>query len=201
MGKESKIRQLTPMEQVRQELKAKNAEVGSILFSTVGRKDKEALMFPTYVTRQEEGRPVSEFLIVTAKAVKAIRVFNDIGISPWMKIQREEHLYVPTPFQVSQDIVAAREGKGYQDKEHGEEELEFSLDRGHKELTFGILTAKWKHPFESVDWGRGKDGEIYNCRLVNPTEDQVKEMLTANMQRVRGNTLSAIAQKASEALA
>ena len=199
MVKESKIGQLTPMEQMRQELKARNDEVGGILFSTVGEKDKEALMFPTYVTRQEKDRPVSEFLIVTIKAVKVIRVFNDFKIQPWMESRQEEHLWLPTPSQVYQYIAEARRGKGYQEKSrHGVEKLEFEF--GDTELDFRVSRSEW-HISPKVFGDSRKDGLIWNSGLVDPTRNQIEAMLAANMDRVKDSNQQTISQRVSRIIA
>lgn len=194
MGKEAgQKHDQGPLSQTMRELEAKNAKVGGTLFSTVGKGEKKAFLFPTYVTRQEGEETVNEFLVVTPTRVKAIQVSNFVidNIPQWMKGKGIARFFT-SPSAMSQSIIEAKDGRGYNVKGKDGERLKFMV--GDLELRIGALTSR-----RTGDWLNELEAESYrNCRLVNPNEEQVKEMLAANMERVKAT--QAAAQKVNAML-
>lgn len=174
-----------PLSQTMRELETKNVEVGGILFSTVGREDERAFLFPTYITRQEGEATFNEFLVVTSTGMRSIQIF------PVRPSFDYDVFHAPLDANyVSQSIIEADGAGGFKVKGERGERLEFR--RGRVDLKVYVDKAGRKLGWGSVEYYEG------NCKLGNPNEGQVEEMLTANMERVKSTRR--ISQKVSDSL-
>lgn len=181
-----------PLSQAIGKLRAKNAEVGGILFSTVGKGLKEAFLFPTPVTRQEEGITVDEFLVATiSRGFRAIQIERVRHI----EVLRDRVIYV----RDISDYITEKLGKkpgifasdGY-NPEHDELRLHLGNEaNGINVDRYGAYTQRiLTFDFDNI--------KIKNCRLVEADGAKVEEILTANIKRVE--TTRATSQRASDVL-
>lgn len=151
-----------PLSQTMRELEVRNAEVGGILFSTVGKGNERAFLFPTYVTRQEGNVTVNEFLVVTLARMKTIQV-HSVGSG----ISAED---------ISRSIIRAEDAGGYKVKWGSGDILDFQTN----EQRFRVGEYKTRLGVAFFE----NSGEVWNCKLVDINEAQIKEMLVANIKRV-----------------
>lgn len=162
-------------------LEAKNAEVGGVLFSTFGRKDRKALVFPTHSTRKTEDAEINEFLVVIKDGFKLIQIDN---------LESENGISLE---DIDRLILEARKKKSV-----------FHYGRGYSDINGGILnlgpvdiTAKSASMYvPPADYSLKRYFD--NCRLVDADENRVEEIFRANIERVKATQTTA--QKVNELL-
>jgi len=175
MGKESKERrQFNPMDQAKQQLEAKNVEVGGRLFATFGKGKSKVLIFPTPHTIQEGGVPIAdELLVVTNDSYRAIHF--DRG---------QEGISVKSISDIVEGSLGSKYGffsrrAGYAD---GELILDGSLYISSKRA------SDFRHTDLFSDEGPRK---VYkNCGLIKVDRTRVEEILNANLERVESTRVT-----------